>query len=129
MLAHVLGEISAQPSPTIQTNPTLPNNTIASGYVGLQLHAQVQSGMYHVCTWHYGNIVVADLFTLFIPCNNNDGEGYELNCTNINNLINSTLTILLATSESLTVRVDCQEDPLVSTVENIASFNLVVSSK
>ena len=126
-MCFVLEEIFDQQSPTVQTNPTLSNRTIATGYVGLQLSVQVQRGMYHACLWRYGNLL-ADIFTSSIPCNNNDGEGYELNCTNSNNLITSTLTILLATSESLTARVDCQKSPVESAI-TVTSLNLTVSGE
>ena len=124
----ILGEISAQQAPSIQTNPALPSTTIATGYVGLQLSVQLQRGMYHGCTWRYGNTIFVDIFTSAIPCNSIDGSGYELNCANSNNSITSTLTILLATNKSLNVRVECQKDPLVSQ-KTVTSLDLNVAGE
>ena len=121
------GDIFAQRSPAIHTIPTLPDSTIATGYVGLQLTIRVQSGRYRVCSWRYGNIFFADLFAP--TCNSDDGEGYALTCENSSTLITSNLTILSAASESLTIRVDCQEHPFVPKVERIAAINLTVLSK
>ena len=116
-------------SSSIQTNPLLPNRIVATGYEGLQLIIEIPNGMYDVCFWHYGNIFEAGIISPAVSCNEFQELRYILTCATARNGIISTITILLATSENLAVRVDCDIGIINPTIETVAAFSLTVSKE
>ena len=116
-------------SSSILTNPHLPNGIVATGYEGLRLLIEIQNGMYDVCSWHYGSIFEAGIKAPGVLCNEFQHSSYILTCGTTSNGIISTITILLATSENLAVRVECEIGLINPTIETVAALNLTVTGE
>ena len=90
---------------------------------------EIQNGMYDACSWHYGSIFEAGILVPGNPCNEFQDSRYILTCGATSNGIISTITILLATSENHTVRVECDIGVINPTIKIVAALSLTVAGE
>ena len=106
---------------------------MARNYVGLQVISVFDRLEYQRCIWKFSdqnrNYYIEIFSEPNLPCEDRSPHpDYDLKCNKANNLINTTLIILLPLQIDVTVRTECAVN-VISSLEIQASIDLHVTGK
>ena len=82
------------PSDTLSTQPLLPDNILASGYVNFTVQACIDFSYQLMCSWKY-NSIKEWFYAQFFPCRLTNSHNYSIKCEMLNEIINTNFTLLV----------------------------------
>ena len=106
---------------------------MARNYFGLQVISVFDRVEYQTCRWSFSdqsrNYYFEIVSETSLPCEDRSPHpDYDLKCNEANNIINTTLIILLPLQIDATVRTECAEN-IISSSQIQASIDLQVTGK